>query len=914
MKSNYILSRRAFLKDSIILSGTPFVFNKDFLNELLLDAHVIEAPLTWLQKATFPSSSGLTWGVPWPQGKLKAGNSFYLKDGQGNKKTIQSWPLAYWPDGSLKWTAHAATGLVSDTDYSVVAGKFAGNVSGLNVDSLATVLTVDTGTIKAIIPKTGDVLIQSLSIKNKVIATNGKLISIIQNGPDDENAISLIRKKLTGRINQVELEQNGPVRAVIKITGTHSDGEINFLPFIVRLYFFGGSDEVRIIHTLIYNADEQTQFIKGLGLDFNVPLSGELHNRHVRFVNSEGKGLFAEAVRGLTGLRRNPGKDITDAQLAGRATPSFEQFPAEVKNNLKYIPAFGDYTLLQGSSSGFTIRKRTKPGHGWLDAGAGSRALGTVYLGSPNGGLIAGIRNFWQSFPAQLDIRDAASNTGKINLWLWSPEVPAMDLRFYHDGMGEDTYEKQRDALDITYEDYEPGFGTSHGVARTNELVLKAVEVNSEREKLLQIAQAIENPPRLICDHAYLMKQGVFGANWAVEDRSTPEKASLELQLQQYFEYYKKQVDEHHWYGFWNYGDFMHTYDTDRHTWRYDVGGFGWDNSELSTDLWLWYYYLKTQRADVFHIAEAMTRHTGEVDVHHIGKFAPLGSRHNVMHWGDSAKQLRISTAANRRFYYYLTADERVGDLLREQVNAAKTLSRIQPNRKLEGIRDQPQPEFSENKIPAGFGTDYGAIAAAWLTEWERTGSPQIKQKLVNSLQTIAAQPHGFFTGHGILHLDTGKFDITASQELSVSHLNAVFGLTEIIEELLPLVNVRAFEKTWLQYCRLYNASTQEQGQELGQSLTKLNLGQGHSRLTAYAAYKTKDPKLAARAWAEFYSGKAGIKPGHVKVQQIKGPAVLNPVEEDAELSTNAVAQWGLAAIQCLAYVGGDIPEQATNK
>jgi len=27
------------------------------------------------------------------------------------------------------------------------------------------------------------------------------------------------------------------------------------------------------------------------------------------------------------------------------------------------------------------------------------------------------------------------------------------------------------------------------------------------------------------------------------------------------------------WYGFWNFGDVMHTYDSYRHVWRYDVGG-----------------------------------------------------------------------------------------------------------------------------------------------------------------------------------------------------------------------------------------------------------------------------------------------------------------------------------------------------
>ena len=48
-------------------------------------------------------------------------------------------------------------------------------------------------------------------------------------------------------------------------------------------------------------------------------------------------------------------------------------------------------------------------------------------------------------------------------MWMWSPDAPAMDLRFYHDGMGQDTHEKQYDGgLEITYEDYEPGFGSAH--------------------------------------------------------------------------------------------------------------------------------------------------------------------------------------------------------------------------------------------------------------------------------------------------------------------------------------------------------------------------------------------------------------------------------------------------------------------
>jgi hypothetical protein len=38
---------------------------------------------------------------------------------------------------------------------------------------------------------------------------------------------------------------------------------------------------------------------------------------------------------------------------------------------------------------------------------------------------------------------------------------------------------------------------------------------------------------------------------------------------------------------------------------------------------------------------------------------------------------------------------------------------------------------------------------------------------------------------------------------------------------------------------------------------------------------------------------------------------VLRPVDEAAEVSTNSTAQWGLAAIECLALVGDAMPEHA---
>jgi hypothetical protein len=154
------------------------------------------------------------------------------------------------------------------------------------------------------------------------------------------------------------------------------------------------------------------------------------------------------------------------------------------------------------------------------------------------------------------------------------------------------------------------------------------------------------------------------------------------------------------------------------------------------------------------------------------------------------------------------------------------------------------------------------------------------------------------------MDLNTGKFQMAQKGKLSVSHLSAVFGLAEICAELISVFDMPDFEKAWVQYCELYNATPEEQKRVLGQVLTKLNLRQGHARLTAFASMRKKDPKLANRAWDEFFEGGAGIKSASYELKTITGPEVMMPIEEAKGISTNAVAQWGLAAMQCLAYAG----------
>src|SRR5579885_27933 len=63
--------------------------------------------LQFLGGAPPPSPAGISWGVPWARGTVSKTQAFSLVTAQGRPLPLQSWPLAYWPDGSVKWMGFA---------------------------------------------------------------------------------------------------------------------------------------------------------------------------------------------------------------------------------------------------------------------------------------------------------------------------------------------------------------------------------------------------------------------------------------------------------------------------------------------------------------------------------------------------------------------------------------------------------------------------------------------------------------------------------------------------------------------------------------------------------------------------------------------------------------------------------------
>ncbi|MBN2181483.1 MAG: hypothetical protein JW715_06185 [Sedimentisphaerales bacterium] len=847
--------------------------------------------IKWLGEKTPVGPIGVSWGVPWPEGTVRRDQQFRLKTDNDETKPLQSWTLAYWPDGSVKWTGFATTADANDTGPMIVEEAQAVTTSGPAVRikgaETAGSWLVDTGLMQVLLGGKEGSLIDSITVDGREVARNGRLEAILQNGPETNYLHPSPREVYVSSIKKVTVEQEGPVRAVVKFEGIHKEvnGSREWLPFVVRLYFYAGLQPIKVVHTIMFDGDKNEDFLRGLGLAFDVPLRGGLRDRTVRFAGADG-GLWSEPT--VTGGRGGFGR-------RGRADT---QDPSA---------QWDEFKLVQSNSEGFSIVKRTNDKSSWLEAAQGKRAAGYVFAGDETGGLGVAVKDFWQSHPSALEVRGATAEAATVLAWLWSPDGPAMDMRFY------DTHGHGNVNGSGNYEDYEEGYDDPVGVARTSELMLYPSGQMPSRDESVAQAKMANEPPLLTINPQIIHAAGIFGL-WSLPDRSTPFKELVEDRLAGALDYYRNAIEQHHWYGFWHYGDVRHAYDTQRHMWRYDVGGYAWDNTELGSVLWLWYSYIRTGDADIFRMAEAMTRHTSEVDTYHFGRFAGLGSRHNVVHWGDSAKEPRVSQAAHNRFYYYLTTDERIGDIMKMVLVADKTTSEVDMMRKA-----QPRNE-REAKYPGRVrvGPDWLAFVSNWMTEWERTGETKWRDKIMAGVNSMAEMPYGMRTGRNlVMGYDpaTGKL-YQVDDSPGTYNLTTIQGGAEVAFELTDLLDDPTWEKIWLQYCRLGNAPAEvllrdkETGAEGADASMIGEQGGGNSqgtpRLAAYVYYKTKNPAFAERAIQGVGYGRSNYN-----TTRIEAPEVLNPVDEARGVSTNTSAQSSLMDIEILEMVKDRLPMEA---
>ena len=828
----------------------------------------------------------VTFGIPFAPGELQEAT---------NTEIFDSWVNARWPDGSVKWVGIATLASPTDNQLIQLNHRKCKEQHGMGVRQTDSQMMVNTGRLQAYIALKGNHLIDSLVLDGVRVGGCATLVASDGQG------------ELTSLIDTVVLEREGNVSAVVKIEGRHQAADRRlWLPFTLRLYFWKDCEQVKLVHTFIYDGDEQHDFISSLGIRFCVPMRLEPYNRHIAFATDD-KGVWTEPVQPLTGRRWLSDPQAEQKQLRGERITAYSDMNNSDRHLVDSWASWDAFRLSQLTDNSFSIRKRATTlssehtsleGQGasvpWIGTFTGRRAQGYVFVGDTQGGLGVYMKDFWQSYPSTILVENARSDEAELTMFMWSPEAEPMNLCHY------DTIAH---GLDASYEDVQSGLSSPYGIGRTTTLWISPQPGYPGRERFSEQACLFTADAHLLPSPEYLHQKRAFGM-WSLHR----DDSEIEDRLSDYLDFYSNAVEQHKWYGFWNYGDLMHAYDPLRHSWQYDVGGYAWDNTELATPMWLWYSFLRTGRADVWRMAEAMTRHNSEVDTYHIGPLAPLGSRHNVSHWGCGAKEARISQAAFLRFYYYLSGgDERTGDLMHAQADCDTLLYHLDPMRLAEPRELYPCTAPARLR----FGPDWLAYAGNWLTEWERTGNTFYRDKIVAGLESLTQLRNGLFTGNKALGYDpaTGRISYEGNPDrLSTNHLATIMGGFEVMNELFTQLenlsatkeagkgsfHLQSFRNLWLDYALRYK----QMAWDVSHNRFPVR------RLMAYAAWQSRSPQLAAEAWHDLWHRIEHAEAPQFSIRQVLPPAVPTAVDEWQGLTTNDAALWSLDAIYMLETIG----------
>lgn len=857
------------------------------------------------------ASGYVTFGSYWEKGTLVIPNfkndvmdSFVLRNENKKSIPVQSRITAWWPDGSIKWAAHTADASKMGQEAALTAQIKLGEVSEETAELVSMItrrddnwLYIDNGVLSLKVPtgkNKADTLAEDIFLNGKLrVKKASPVLYLEEQGNENSTNFDLdgqtkVTRAYKAAITAVTIEEDGPLALTIKAEGSYQHQNQNKMKFCIRMYINKDSSDIRFVHTFFFDGDEQTDFLKGLGIRFDTVLEGRPYEHHIRFA---GELPFKEAAILLNSSYPRLQPSVLKKQLDGKTWG----YPADsdVEKAAADLPVWNRYFLYQDSADHYRIGKQTKPQCCVLSAAEGRRAHGAMEVCGENGGILLGIRDFWQKYPSGLEVTNLADDNASCTAWFYSPEAKSFDFRHY------DTRSYQM----TSYEGF-PWFGASpEGIAVTSECTLSVTSSLIKEGELRAFADHIEKPAVYVESPESYHKKRAFGY-WSLPERKTESEAFLENQLDQLFDFYKNEIEARKWYGLFDYGDVMHTYDPIRHCWRYDMGGFAWQNTELVPTYWLWLYFLRTGREDVFTVAEAMSRHCSEVDFYHFGPMAGIGSRHNVRHWGCSCKEPRVSMAGHHRVYYYLTGDERIGDAMADAKDADLFLKNV--------------TYFKQNDEKGGHvvirsGPDWTSFLSNWMTQYERTLEPYYLEKIRQGIKDVSEMPFGLASGPSYRYEENGHLIYEGEDEKSPNmHLQICMGGPEVWWELADMLGDETLRKLLSIYGGFYYLTPEQKKEKTHGLIEKRPFAFPWfaSDIGAYAAFFTKDKSLAKTVWKNLLNAliKIGDEAGFTPVCYATDDQKKAHMEI-VWIKTNFAAQWGLNTITTLELLRDALPD-----
>ena len=299
----------------------------------------------------------VTSGVPMAQGALAAGKTLVLLGADGRSVPLQTDVLARWPDGSARWvlldfqTALAAGQTRAFTVRDDPATTPAAVADPVRVTTDGRRTTIETGPLRlelnaeafdplgaVWLDRNGD---GRFAADERVTRPGGGLFVRDAGGKRYESAQGSA---------EIVVEESGPLRACVRVTGRHAAADGTMFGYVFRLHAYRGQAFVRCSTTFIN--DQQDAVMTSI------------------------------AELGVTARLAAEAGAVASDRLGGLAN--------------------GAGRIFQADENHFELDGRA----------AGARAAGWATESGGKAGFALGVREFWQQWPKSIEARDGVVTLG----------------------------------------------------------------------------------------------------------------------------------------------------------------------------------------------------------------------------------------------------------------------------------------------------------------------------------------------------------------------------------------------------------------------------------------------------------------------------------------------------------------------
>ena len=194
-----------------------------------------------------------TFGCMWKRGECTAETEYVCKTKEGVEIPMQSRITAYWPDGSVKWTAHTADATLLGSEIEVLPGN-PEVTEGMSCTETEEEILLRAGMISLIVKKDGRHLFAEASKGGKPYLCNAEAVLCLEEPRIVEGWPGKLTKSYTSRIESYSIEECGSLKTIIRFDGIHETvtGEQK-LPFIIRMEAGYNNPNLKFTHTFLYD-------------------------------------------------------------------------------------------------------------------------------------------------------------------------------------------------------------------------------------------------------------------------------------------------------------------------------------------------------------------------------------------------------------------------------------------------------------------------------------------------------------------------------------------------------------------------------------------------------------------------------------------------------------------------------------